>query len=159
MTDIETSKVSDRELMLTALIDAPREKLYRAWTDPEVITQWFTPHPWKTTSAVVDVRAGGANTIVMADPDGNEFPNRGIYLEVVPNKKLVFTDAFTSAWEPSEKPFFTCVLTFEDEGGKTRYTARAIHWTAEDCAAHESMGFHDGWAQATRQLVETVAKL
>lgn len=159
MTDIKTSKVNDRELMLTALIDAPREKVFRAWTDPELITQWFTPHPWKTTHAELDVRAGGSSMVVMADPDGNEFPNHGVYLEVVPNEKLVFTDAFTSAWEPAEKPFFTGVLTFEDEGGKTRYTVRALHWTPESRAEHEKMGFHEGWAQATRQLAETVARI
>lgn len=159
MTDIKTSKVNERELMLTALIDAPREKVYRAWTDPEILTQWFTPHPWKTVRAELDVRAGGSSLVVMADPDGNEFPNPGVYLEVVPNEKLVFTDAFTKAWEPSEKPFMTGILTFEDEGGKTRYTARVVHWSAESCAEHEKMGFHAGWSQATRQLAEAVARI
>jgi uncharacterized protein YndB with AHSA1/START domain len=88
----------------------------------------------------------------MQGPDGTEVPNRGVYLEVVPNERLVFTDAYTSEWEPSAKPFFTCVLTFDDEGEKTRYTARALHWTAQDCKYHESMGFHTGWAIATDQL-------
>ena len=65
---------------------------------------------------------------------------------------IVFTDAYTSAWVPSAKLFFTCILTFDDEAGKTRYTARARHWTAENCAAHEKMGFHEGWGVATDQL-------
>ena len=95
----------------------------------------------------------------MQGPDGTEMPNRGIYLEVVPNERLVFTDAYTSAWQPSAKPFFTCVLTFEDEDGKTRYTARAKHWTAEDCAAHEQMGFYVGWGIATDQLAALAATL
>ena len=57
-----------------------------------------------------------------------KFPNPGVYLEVVPNEKLVFTDACTSAWQPSEKPFFTGVITFEDAGpGETKYTARLAH--------------------------------
>src|SRR3954447_11159940 len=60
----------------------------------------------------------------MRAPQGTEFPNRGVYLEVVENERLVFTDAYTTAWEPSGKPFMTVLLTFEDEGGKTRYTAR-----------------------------------
>jgi uncharacterized protein YndB with AHSA1/START domain len=83
---------------------------------------------------------------------GQEIPNRGVYLEVVKNERLVFTDAYTRAWEPSAKPFFTGVLTFENEGGQTRYTARARHWTKEDCEAHEKMGFHQGWGIATDQL-------
>jgi uncharacterized protein YndB with AHSA1/START domain len=152
-----STPVSDRELVLSRLIDAPREKVYRAWTDAEILRQWFAPKPWSTPHAELDVRPGGANLVVMSDPDGNEFPNRGVYLEVVPNRKLVFTDAYSAAWEPSEKPFFTAVLTFEDEGGKTRYTARALHWTVEDKETHEKMGFHEGWGQCADQL-EAVAK-
>jgi uncharacterized protein YndB with AHSA1/START domain len=82
-----------------------------------------------------------------------------LYLEVVPNRKLVFTDAFTEAWEPSAKPFMTVALTFEPEGGKTRYTARVSHWTVEDRETHEKMGFHTGWGQCTDQLAKLVAGL
>jgi uncharacterized protein YndB with AHSA1/START domain len=96
-------------------------------TDPELLKQWFAPLPYTTPVAELDVRPGGANLIVMRGPDGNEFPNRGVYLEVVKNERLVFTDAYTKAWEPSAKPFMTAILTFEDEGGKTRYTARVLH--------------------------------
>ena len=147
---------SDRELVLTRLIDAPREKIFKAWTTPELLVQWFTPKPWQTVRAEVDVRPGGASLIVMRGPDGTEFPNRGVYLEVVPNERLVFTDAFTEAWKPSEKPFMTGVLTFENEGGKTRYTARVLHWTVADREAHEKMGFHEGWGKATEQLAELI---
>lgn len=142
----------DRELALTRLIDAPREKLWRCWTEPKLMVQWFTPPPWQTIHAETDVRPGGSSTIVMKGPAGQEMPNRGIYLEVIPNQKLVFTDAYTSAWQPSEKQFFTGVLTFETQGGQTLYTARALHWTQEDCEAHEKMGFHQGWGIATDQL-------
>jgi uncharacterized protein YndB with AHSA1/START domain len=88
----------------------------------------------------------------MKGPNGEEMPNRGVFLEVVRPERLVFTDAYTKAWEPSGKPFFTCVLTFEDEGGKTRYTARARHWTKDDRDAHDKMGFDKGWGIATDQL-------
>lgn len=142
----------DRELVLTRLIDAPREKLWRCWTEPELLKQWFTPPPFTVPHAEMDVRPGGASYILMKGPNGQEIPNRGIYLEVVKNERLVFTDAFVKAWEPAPKPFFTGVLTFEAEGGKTRYTARARHWRREDCEAHEKMGFHKGWGIATDQL-------
>jgi uncharacterized protein YndB with AHSA1/START domain len=105
------------------------------------------------------VRPGGANLIVMRDPQGNDLPNRGVYLEVVPNERLVFTDAYTEAWQPSPKPFMTVILTFEDEGGKTRYTARVRHWTVADRETHEKMGFHKGWGLCTDQLAALVAKL
>ena len=150
---------ADRELVLTRLIDAPREKVFRAWTDAEILKQWFAPLPWTTPSAELDVRPGGANVIVMRSPEGADFPNRGVYLEVVPNERLVITDAFTSAWQPSEKPFMTVVLTFEDEGGKTRYTARVLHWTVEDREAHEKMGFHEGWGQCADQLAAIAARI
>jgi uncharacterized protein YndB with AHSA1/START domain len=148
-----------RELVLSRLIDVPRDKLFRCWTEPALIVQWFTPPPWKTIRAEVDLRPGGCSLIVMQGPDGTEMPNRGVYLEVQPNARLVFTDAYTAAWQPSAKPFFTGVLTFEDEGGQTRYTARARHWTVEDCTAHEAMGFHQGWGIATDQLAALAATL
>jgi uncharacterized protein YndB with AHSA1/START domain len=153
----ETSPSSDRELILTRLIDAPREKVFRAWTDPNLLKQWFAPLPWTTPLAELDVRPGGACLVVMRDPEGHEFPNRGVYLEVVPNERLVFTDAYTEAWEPSEKPFMTVIATFEDQGGKTRYTARVRHWTVADREAHEKMGFHEGWGRCTDQLAALVA--
>jgi uncharacterized protein YndB with AHSA1/START domain len=97
--------------VLTRIIDAPPGKVFRAWTESELLKQWFAPQPCTTPVAEMDVRAGGASLIVMRGPNGNEFSNRGAYLEVVKNQRLVFTDAFTEAWEPSEKPFLTVVLT------------------------------------------------
>lgn len=144
-------------LTLDRLMDVPREKLYLCWTDAELIKPWFCPKPWYVSHAEIDLRPGGSNLIVMNGPNGEEMPNRGVYLEVVPNEKLVFTDAYTSAWVPSEKPFFTCVLTFGDEGGKTRYIAQALHWTEEDMKTHEQMGFHEGWGMVADQL-EAFAK-
>ena len=150
---------ADRDLTLTRLIDAPREKLYRAWTDPGLLKQWFAPLPYITPVAELDVRPGGAALIVMRGPDGKDLPNHGVYLDVVPNQRLVSTDAYVKAWQPSEKPFMTLILTFEDEGGKTRYTARARHWTVADREAHEKMGFHQGWGICTDQLTALVAKI
>lgn len=147
-----------RTLVLKRTLDAPRDKLYRCWTTPELMKQWFTPALWKTVEVEVDVRPGGSSRVVMESPEGQQFPNHGIYLQVVPNELLVFTDAYTSAWQPSEKPFFTCEVHFEDAGnGKTNYTAIARHWTEEDRKAHEEMGFHEGWGKVAEQL-EAVAK-
>ena len=89
----------------------------------------------------------------MRGPDGTEYPNRGIYLEVVPNERLVFTDAYVRAWEPSVKPFMTATLTFEDAcDGRTNYTARVQHWSTADREAHEKTGYHEASGVATTQL-------
>lgn len=142
------------ELVLDLILDAPKEKLFRCWTEPQLIIQWFAPAPWTTPSAKMDVRPGGASLIVMQSPEGQEFPNPGQFLEVIPNRKLVFTDAFVGDWQPKDgAPFFTAVLTFEDAGpGKTRYIARARHWSAEARIQHEQMGFLQGWGICARQM-------
>src|SRR3954452_9884730 len=94
----QTPHTSERDLVLTRLINAPREKLFRAWTEPALMKQWFTPPPFTTSVVETDVRPGGKSLVVMRGPDGNEFPNRGVYLEIVKNERLVFTDAYVSAW-------------------------------------------------------------
>ena len=151
----------EHELMIELMLDAPREKVYRCWSEPELLKQWFAPKPWTTPSVVTDLRPGGASLITMRSPEGQEFPNPGQWLEVIPGRKLVFSDAFIGDWVPKDGvPFFTGVLTFEDAGpGKMRYTARARHWTAEAKAQHEQMGFVPGWTQCARQLEELAKTL
>ncbi|TJV22874.1 MAG: polyketide cyclase [Mesorhizobium sp.] len=157
---LDIAPTNERELVLARIIDAPRENVYRCWTDPNLVTQWFAPKPWTTPRAEMDVRAGGSSLVVMAGPDGNEFPNPGVFLEVVPGRKIVFTDAYIEAWQPSEKPFMTVALTFEDDGnGKTRYIARVRHWSVTDREQHEKMGFHEGWGQCADQLEELAKTL
>jgi uncharacterized protein YndB with AHSA1/START domain len=158
-TKTENPSAADRELSITHLIDAPPEAVYRAWTDPDLLRQWFAPAPYTTPIAELDVRPGGANLIVMRSPQGHDIPCPGVYLEVVPNKRLVFTNAYIRAWEPSDKPFMTVIVTLDAEDGKTRYTARVLHWTVADREEHERMGFHQGWSQCANQLASVAAKL
>jgi uncharacterized protein YndB with AHSA1/START domain len=150
---------ASRELVLTRLLGVPREKLWRCWTEPELLKQWFTPPPFTVPHAEMDVRAGGSSLVVMRGPDGQDMPNRGQYLEVVPNARIVFTDAYVGDWQPSAKPFMTVILNFADEAGKTRYTARVRHWTAEDKATHEKMGFAQGWGICADQLAALAQKI
>jgi uncharacterized protein YndB with AHSA1/START domain len=157
---LDLKPASDRELVLGRILNAPREKIFRAWTEPELVQQWFAPKPWSIARVDMDPRAGGSSSIVMRSPEGQEMPMPGVYLEVIPGRKLVFTDAFTKAWEPSPKPFMVGTVTFEDEpGGGTRYVARVLHWTVADCQQHEKMGFHQGWGQCADQLEALVSKL
>jgi uncharacterized protein YndB with AHSA1/START domain len=98
--------------------------------------------------------------MVMRSPDGQEIPCPGTYLEIVPDRKLVFTDAYTGDWVPKDgKPFMTAIISFDDEDGKTRYTARVRHWSAEDKKTHEDMGFHPGWGQCADQLAALAKKI
>lgn len=149
---------SANDLVLELTLDAPREKLYRCWTEPELMKQWFAPKPWTTPVVEVDVRPGGASNIVMRSPEGQDFPNPGVYLDVVPNERIIFTDAFSAGWKPAGKPFFVGEITFTDLGaGKTKYRAVARHWTEESKQQHEAMGFHEGWKMCALQL-EQLAK-
>jgi uncharacterized protein YndB with AHSA1/START domain len=147
------------ELTLSRHIQAPRAIVWRCWTEPELMKQWFTPRPWTTPEVDIDLRPGGANRLLFRGPNGEEFPNRGVYLEVVPQQRLVFTDAYVEAWVPSAKPFMTAIISLSDEAGGTRYEACVRHWSEEARARHEAMGFHDGWGKAADQLAEVATRL
>ena len=79
--------------------------------------------------------------------------NRGVYLDIVLQEKLVFTDAYTEGWKPAPEPFMTAIVTFQDLGdGRTRYTAVARHRSQETAKQHDAMGFQDGWGTVVTQL-------
>lgn len=158
-TVVEATPNHDRELVLARLIDATPEQVYRAWTTPERYPEWFCPKPWRAEATRMELRPGGACETTMYGPDGEVAPNAGVYLEVAPNRKLVFTDAYTEGWVPVEDGgMMTAVLTFEPAaGGRTLYTARCGHPTVEKRTQHEQMGFHEGWGAVAEQL-EAVAK-
>ena len=152
-----TTTTEGRDLILKRTFNASPDKVFKAWTDPALLKLWFAPLPWTVSKAEADVRPGGTNLIVMRSPEGQEFPGYGVYLEVIKNQRLVFTNAFTKAWEPSEqKPLMVVELTFEQQGDKTNYTARVLHWTIADREAHEKMGFHKGWVVCAEQLAALV---
>jgi uncharacterized protein YndB with AHSA1/START domain len=154
------SPITERELILVRETVVPPEKLYAGWTQPGLLVQWFTPKPWTTTACEIDLRVGGLCKTTMRSPEGGEFPNVGVYLEIVPNERLVFTDAYGAGWEPNPNPFFTAIITFEARpNGGTRYTARAMHWTREAREKHAAMGFMEGWGAAFDQLVQLAATL
>ncbi len=147
-------KAETHELVLTRIVPVPPRLVWLAWTRPEHLVKWFTPAPWRTLEAEIDLRPGGIFRTVMQGPEGPPMDNAGCYLEVVENERLVFTDALLPGWRPAPEPFFTAVLTLEAVEGGTRYTARALHKNSADREKHAAMGFADGWGKALDQLVE-----
>lgn len=141
------------DLVLERVIDVPVELVWKAWTTPEHLMPWFCPKPWSVSECEIDLRPGGLFRTTMRSPEGAEFPNVGCYLEVIPSKRLVFTDALLPGYRPSDNPFMTCVLTLEPVGKGTRYKAVAIHKSEAERKKHEEMGFHNGWSTALDQLV------
>jgi uncharacterized protein YndB with AHSA1/START domain len=144
------------DLVIDRVVDAPRHLLWQAWTQPEHVVHWFVPRPWTITSCEIDLRPGGAFNTVMRSPEGEEFPSKGCYLEVVPEERFVFTDALLPGFRPAPEPFFTAIVTLEARGDQTRYVAIAIHRDEAGREQHEQMGFMEGWNTVLDQLVEYV---
>ncbi len=87
--------------------------------------------------------------------------NQGVFLEIIPQEKLVFTDSYSEGWKPAADPFMTAIILFEEDGAGTHYTAVARHRSQEAAKSHEDMGFFDGWGTVADQLeayAQTLAK-
>lgn len=148
------------DLEIERIVPATPAQLWRAWTEPVLLQQWFCPRPWRIREAELDVRPGGIFRTVIEGPNGERAPYEGTFLEVVPQQRLVTTSVLLSNFRPAKAgeggPHFTGVITFEaqPDGRSTRYVARAMHADAESQQAHAAMGFHEGWNAALDQLVE-----
>ena len=159
---------SKLDLSFTRTVDVPRSLVWRAWTEPELLKPWFCPLPWKTIDCEIDLRPGGMFRTTMQSPEGKEFPNVGCYLEVLPQTKLVWTNALLPGYRPSvvtqtcgsdEASFlFTAMIELEDHAQGTRYTATVIHADEAGCKQHADMGFEGGWGTALDQLVAMIKK-
>ena len=141
------------ELVLTRLIDVPRSLVWKVWSNPEHLMQWWCPKPYQTTECRMDLKPGGEFYTRMIGPDNFDMANSGCFLEIVPERKIAFTDCLKPGYAPAAEGFFSAIVTMEDEDGKTRYTATALHKNEEDRKKHEDMGFHQGWGTALDQLV------
>jgi uncharacterized protein YndB with AHSA1/START domain len=149
------------DLVLERTVDISPELVWKAWTRPEHLTKWFTPRPWSTVECEIDLRPGGIFRTVMRSPEGDDFPNLGCYLEIVPNRKLVWTDVLEPGFRPTRQepgphcPFrFTAVILLEPRGTGTKYTAIVMHEDEPSRRQHEDVGFQTGWGSALDQLVE-----
>lgn len=151
------------DLLLERYVDVPVDKVWAAWTEPELLVQWFTPAPWSTASVDIDLRPGGKFNSVMRSPEGQLFPNSGCLLEIIPNRKLVFTSCMTEGFRPAKvtitpghecaELLMTAAVIMEPKGTGTRYVAWALHPDSESQKRHADMGFEHGWGAALDQLV------
>ena len=144
------------ELSITHHFKAPRAVVWRCWTEAALLKQWYCPKPWRVTQAELDLRLGGRMNTVFEGPNGERHDNPGVFLEIAPLVRLVFTDAFSEGFIPKDgTPFMTGFVHLSDHsGGGTTMHWGARHWTAEDKAKHEAMGFAEGWKASARQLDE-----
>jgi uncharacterized protein YndB with AHSA1/START domain len=161
-TTLSTVVNPDLDLVLERVVDVTPEEVWRAWTEPELLKQWFTPAPWRTAHVEVDLRPGGIFRTVMRGPEGEEFDGTGCYLEIVENRRLVWTCALGPGYRPQQPPeggfLFSAMIALEPVGSGCRYTATVIHGDAESKAKHGEMGFVDGWGTALNQLVELMKR-
>jgi len=105
MTGTITHKPDPKlDLVLERVVDVAPNLVWAAWTRPNYVKQWFTPAPWQTVDCEIDLRPGGIFRFVMRSPEGQEFPNEGCYLEVIENKKLVWTGALKHGYRPRQPP-------------------------------------------------------
>lgn len=142
------------DLVLERVVDVKPELVWRAWTEPRHVMKWFTPRPWETIACEIDLRPGGLFRTTMRSPEGEVQPaSNGCFLEVVPNRRLVFTDALGPGYRPNPSSFMTAYVLLEPQGSGTKYTAIAVHSNEEHRRQHEEMGFYDGWGTALDQLV------
>jgi uncharacterized protein YndB with AHSA1/START domain len=153
------------DLVLERVVDVRPQLVWACWTEPRHLKKWFTPAPWKTVEAKVDLRPGGQFYFVMESPEGQRFPNTGCLLEVVKNERLTWTNALLPGYRPAavgsgEMDFpFTATILIQKAGKGTKYTAVAMHRNPSDVEKHAKMGFHDGWGKALEQLVAVAKKI
>lgn len=141
------------DLVLERVVDVPVKLVWEAWTKAEHLKVWFTPRPWTVSDCEIDLRPGGVFRTVMNGPNGERFPCVGCYLEIVPEQRLIWTDALEQGYRPTAKPFLTAIIEFKPEGRGTRYKATALHRDESERKRHEEMGFMNGWSTALDQLV------
>ena len=149
------------DLELVREIDVAPELVWRAWTEPELIKQWFAPKPWAIADCSVDLRPGGAMAMTMRSPEGEEFPSVGCYLEVVPNERLVWTESMDPGFRPKtiDMPLTAMLELQPTASGGTLYRAVALHQDPAGVKQHEEMGFNEGWSAALDQLIDLMKSI
>lgn len=149
MNKLEEAK--NRTLSIKKVFDAPIDIVWKAWTTPEHIINWWAPQGMQIDVAEHNFKVGGIWKYTMPMPDGNLFISEGKYLEIEPKKKIVTTANFKPMTENVEMH-----VLFESDGDKTVFTFSIVHETEEYCKQQEEMGFYNGWGSALDRLVDVL---
>ena len=159
---------NDTDLVLERTLDAPLDLVWKAYTDPDLMKQWWAPRPYQTPEVDIDWRPGGTFHFVMTGPDDFREDSAGCVLEYVPKQRVAWTSALGPGFRPNdlsqkdgcEAFAFTAIVTFADAGdGRTAYKAVALHKNRADRDTHEKMGFDEGWGTCAAQLEEVARSL
>jgi len=144
---------SDPGLTVSRVLKAAPAAVWQAWAIPQYLEKWWTPSPVVTVSLKHEFYPGGGFGTLMRMEDGSEFEGEGCFLEVAENKRIVWTSALQSGWQPTKDPMpFTAIVTLEAHPEGTKYTATALHQNKEDRQKHADMGFVEGWGICIEQL-------
>nr|WP_132432986.1 SRPBCC family protein [Pseudonocardia endophytica] len=148
---------TELDLEVQRVIRAPRDRVWRAWTDPARFERWWVPAPARCRVEAMELVPGGAFRTLISTDDGAFVPHMdACVLAVDDGARLLFTDALTGGWRPSSQPFMTAEITLADHPDGTAYRAMAMHRDRTDRDTHESLGFLDGWGTVVAQLADLV---
>lgn len=149
-----TAEPGSQEVIITRIFDAPRELVWKALTDPKLIPQWWGPRRYTTTVNKMDVRPGGVWRFVQRDSTGNEYAFNGVYREIVPPKRLVYTFVF----EPMPGHESLETVTLEEQNGKTKATNKVLFQTVEDRDGMLKSGMEEGAAESMDRMADLLSK-
>ena len=148
------------DLTLERIVDVPAHKIWEAWTVPTKLVPWFCPKPWSVSECEIDLRPGGKFYTLMRGPNGESMPNTGCFLEIIPDRKLVWTGALGEDFRPNPVDHlgfpFTGIIELSPHGGGTKYVATVLHNSKKDRDTHAQMGFEAGWGAALDQMVAMI---
>lgn len=125
---MSNTNTSERELVMTRVINAPRELVFTVWTDPKHIVHWWGPNGFTNTIHEMTVKPGGTFLLTMHGPDGTDYPNKIVYDQVVKPEKLTWSHGSDNEDDPGR---FNVTVTFEAQGQKTLITMRMVFLTKE----------------------------
>ena len=153
-----TQDTSNREILITRLINAPRELVFEAFTSPEHVIHWYGPDGFTITNKEMDVKPGGVWRFIMHGPDGTDYPNKIVFIEVVKPERLVYQHSDDDGnLEPIR---FHVTVTFEKQGNKTDLTMRSVFETPEERdRVVKEYGAIEGGIQTLNRLQEYLTKM
>jgi uncharacterized protein YndB with AHSA1/START domain len=155
---MSNQNTNSKELTVTRIFDAPRELVWKAWTDPKLLARWWGPKLFTNPVCELDLRPGGAILIHMKGPDGVVYPMKGVFHEIVEPERLVFTSSAVEEEEGNSLLEAINTVTFAEHNGKTKLTLHAVVVKATPEAAWMLAGMEEGWSTSLDRLAEEMTQ-